>query len=285
MKNAWLIAAVLVLLPPCLPDSFADWGAAYCAPVGVPESFAANGYEWRANGDHHLLFRNGVQVGGWREREQEYRSYDAATNRWSDPQPAPWVASTAADPFGSLPSIPPTGLIPEMLSATPTVWYGQVSHPAEEVQGNDQVPDLHNLPYVTVVSADAGQREQIVREIKSSALGKSVRVQGLPPEHWLLEGFKLPQDQAFKQSGLAVFVQAPPEKPGGFGKVLDPEYTWSGVEALGRKIDPAYNPNRNVGGAGDAGTILIILGCIAAACFLWPRREDGPQPAMEGVDV
>ena len=66
------------------------WGPAGCGPVG---SKADKETGWRFYRGRQYYFCNGVEVAGWDPDERIYRSYDAATGQWSEPQPPPWESA------------------------------------------------------------------------------------------------------------------------------------------------------------------------------------------------
>lgn len=144
----------------------------------------------------------------------------------------------------------------------------------------DGLPDLSTRRYLTVISADAGRRQQILDELRASPQRDQYRMQGCAPGTWQTETHKLDQDDRFRRSGLVVLVQEPA------GTVTYAQYDWQGAEAFLRRADPAYDPNKNPTGppsfvpwfdqvppwAPVAGIVLL-----AAAAFLFARPPEAPH--------
>ncbi len=183
----------------------------------------------------------------------------------------------------------PMGLDPSKLADRPQTWHGTVATPEEPSYGAD-VPGLSHLPFGTVVSASKELREKILAEINAAPVGRLCRWQARAPDTWDVEGFHFAQDEKFRASDVCIVVQAPPDKPGGFGKVIGaPDYSWSGADALGRKLDPNFKmPDRPIPSFPAGGVhplALIAVGCLVLL-FL-PARKPAPPPLtdVEETDV
>lgn len=88
----FLLATILALATVSLSPIKAAWGTG-CAPVGASAS-----YEWRkvpGYPDQRALFRGGVQVAGYNRATGDYRTYDAASRTWGEPECAPWLTDGA----------------------------------------------------------------------------------------------------------------------------------------------------------------------------------------------
>jgi thioredoxin-related protein len=185
-----------------------------------------------------------------------------------------------AEPQTALTADLPTGLDPSKLADKPQLWYGDVASPADAIQAAE-LPDLAGKPYLTVVARDAAERQRILNEIMAGPLGAKVRAQAQAPDHWHLEPFKLRDNPRFAASGLALLLQRPPDKPGGFGKLLGDEYAWTEATkvALERKADPNFNWS---GGKSEGvPPLLLIAGAGLVLLALWPTKS--PAETLDDV--
>ena len=191
----------------------------------------------------------------------EARPADKPTSR-SVGQEKPPAAEHAHEGDRDLPLYATNGIESEKLSpqGTETVWIGAtplITGP--NGSAIDQIPDLTKACYVSVVSKDKAERARICNELRATTLGRTCAIQGFDPGAWQLEGFKLNEDQRFRDSGLALFVEQAPAAPGGLGKMLLAEYAYPGAEAFARRVDPLFDPNRTPAAPSAGWTIGDIL--------------------------
>lgn len=302
-RLAGMTAALMMLLGPIAAESRAGWGGGSCGPVGPSAMQSSTGWVSGTDADGQsvlLWFEQGTLKAGWNAAAKQYRTYDASMNSWSEPKPIPWATRAPCKegcPCGECKEgcecqttracsdgcscvaqgdKLPTGVMQEKLSADELTWRGSKAAIGLE---REDVPNLSAQPYVTVISADQAKREGIAAQIRNSELGKKVRVLSRDPSSWQLEGHKLAQDTAFRQSGLVIYVQAPPDKPGGFGRVLgEPQYVFESLDSWSRKIDPNFQPHRPAPAGGDFDSSWLLIGGVALA-FVWVAL---PQPQSEG---
>lgn len=263
------------------------WGSSGAAVVVQAQAT----YEWQKIKDstQYALYYGGVQVGAWESERDYYRPLSGDV--WgdvTDPPTAKPIIKAKAEPIGN----PPTGVVPEMLSKEQTeiVWLGENKTDAAQapqtrvgsawsIQGSE-VPDLSKQSFITVTSKDAAKQHAVYQEIAASPLKEKFIVQERRPDHWHMNAFKLETDARFQKSGLGVFVQSPPAKPGDFGKIRLAQYEWDGVKDFQRKADPDYKPDANPDGkpadepaAGDTVPLWALGACVVAFMLFVPSSR------------
>ena len=180
-------------------------------------------------------------------------------------------------------AMPTGGLDPTQLPKSETFYLGEHTIPGGQLQGPDStVPDLGALPFVTVFSRNPARRASIADAIRSAPYGPRFRVTDMAPDHWQAKGFKLADDAKFKDADLKIIVQNPPAKPGEFGKETDAVYEWTNAEALGKRIDPLYNPNKTPASSGASNAPILVGGFgLLALLLLFPSKPE-PEVVTDG---
>jgi hypothetical protein len=79
-------------------SAYGGWGSGGCGPVGPVVRTVSSGYTWTWHKGCAYLYRNGVQVAGYDPADNVYRTYDAQTGAWSDPQSPPWAPEPVQAP-------------------------------------------------------------------------------------------------------------------------------------------------------------------------------------------
>jgi hypothetical protein len=187
-------------------------------------------------------------------------------------------------------AMPPMGVDPRRLSPTSQIRLGDQVVPANALQGDgSQIPDLSSLRYGTIVG-DKAWREQVLKDIAATDLGKQLRWQCQAENHWHLKPLKLGDDQRFQQSHKLILIEEPPEKLGGFGKATHQIYDYRGVEDLQKRIgrdNPNWNPNKPAPtppGTKSGSALLYVLGGLGLLVLLAlitpaPRPAEPMEPA------
>ena len=110
-----------------------------------------------------------------------------------------------------------------------------------------------------------------------------MRIQVLPPDHWMMQPYQLGRDERFQKSGVVLIAQPPADKDG--KAKVNAFYSYTGVTPLIaslRNIDPNYDTNKQPasGGAIDLSQVPTSAWVLlAAAAILLYMLMQKPQAA------
>ncbi len=248
------VGTVVILAWMAVGKSYGAWGTAGCGPVGS-KADAKTG--WRFYRGRHYYFRNGVQVGGWDPEAHIYRSYDATTGQWSEPQPPPWQAACACCKACSCDSCacPQHGPCTPNCTCSPTGQFPNwMTHgvAAEKISkqerytlngrevGGGEIPKDGKRLRLTIIGSEA-ERKKVTDDLKQNPLlmplTLQLMVRDYAPEHWHVAR------SGFVTTGHpTIYLQAPD------GKVLHRSENYAGPAQLAeaiRKADPNYDPKKD----------------------------------------
>lgn len=270
------------MLPYLLTTALAigGWGSG-CGPVGpaaLPYLIAQAprpAYEWRQRPDdpgRHYLYLRGVQVAGWDERTDAYRTYDAARDLWGPVTAPPWQRKVDL--------LREPGVMREKLHEFQGYRLnGQPVAPAvglRSIKGGT-VPNDAGRPFLVMVGAKEACDRLESDFASSPALAPyrdKFRLQTYPPGFDQLARFDR-EGRPLYPDGLCIVATD--------GQELHRQASYAGPEQLAealRQADPTYNPANtpdltrpvipglpNV----DVNVLMVLSLGAVLAYVLWPR--------------
>jgi hypothetical protein len=211
-------------------------------------------------------------------------------NTWGDAAEPPYalpagVAALAAKPVigGTLPTgngeeekLPnwARGGVSEPHLAKPGIevhWAGDrplIGSPGDDKE-KPRLPNLSNVPFLTIVIGDQRERDRAKSEAKGSPLEKAFQLNVYDPTDWHVSAHKLDVDSRFKSSGRVAILQEPSgsDKP---GKAMFAVYSWTSLADLQNQLagfgsrtpKPNYEPDRTPGPMLSTPAKGLILLCL-----------------------
>ena len=282
------IAALIVLgIEGCQRRVEAQWGTVPCLPVGQmgrPVSYSPTfRWElWATDPGRSYLYSGSVLVAGYCHKRKLYRTYDAATGKWSDPgglpsglPPLPKRAACECvdqcdcddpcsckgtlktccdackcvvanpDKGGDLLAQNNFGLKQDKLApAERSTVNGVEAAVSEAVQVIETgVPDTFRKERVVIIDSDAARRKQVKQDLLAMPECQDCIVQDYPPDHWHLLDLKTKQAGFFTGGSPTVYLMAAD------GKVLHRQDDYAGGSAAAaeafRRARADYDPRRD----------------------------------------
>jgi hypothetical protein len=259
------------------------WGAGGCGPVGAPTS---SSYEWKqfpSDPGRSYLYYRGVQVAGYDHAGGIYRSYDAATDIWSEPQPPPWEhLGGEREMQAGADAVTNYGVDTGRLNGHREESYrlnGEAAsrEQARQAIGDPRLPDDAGRLRLTVIG-DPQATARVTADVAQAPMLAEWKdrlvVQSYAPEHWTVAR------SGFVTSGKpTIYLQAPT------GQVLHRQDDYAdGAEGLARALrraDPAYDAKKDpdlrqrlfgphLGLASIPVPVWILAG---GAVYAWLRRR------------